>query len=100
MRIFPKSRDEWVALPLFPFKVWVVTAFPFYLLMQSLATAQHVRYGTGVFGERVIFGYMVSVLVLLLGALFQSIICERGAATRSAFYAVGSIILVVCVYRF
>jgi hypothetical protein len=100
MSMFPKTRDEWVALPLFPFKVWVLTAFPFYLFMRSWASAQHVRYGTGVFGENVIFGYMVSVVVLLLGAFIQGFVCNRGAALASVLYAVASIVLIFSVYHF
>jgi hypothetical protein len=95
MSIFPKTRDEWIALPLFPFKAWVVVAFPFYLAVHEYAAAQHVRYGTGGLGEAVIGGYMFSIIVLLLGALIQSIICSRGAATRTVLYAVASIILVL-----
>ncbi len=100
MSVLPKSRDEWIALPLFPFKAWVLAAFPFYLLVHSYAVAQHVPYGTGALGETVIGGYMLSVIVLLLGAVIQSIVCPRGAAMRTVLYAVASIILVFTVYRF
>jgi hypothetical protein len=40
------------------------------------------------------------VAVLLLGALVQGIFSSRGVATRTALYAVGSIILLFSVYRF
>ena len=100
MSILPKTRDDWIALTLFPFKAWVVIAFPLYLFFHSYAVAQHVRYGTGAFGEAVIGGYMFSVIVLLFGALIQSTVCRRGAATRTVLYAVASIILVFSVYRF
>jgi len=100
MSVLPKTRDQWIALPLFPFKAWVLVAFPFYLFVRSYAAAQHVRYGTGALGEAVNSGYMLSVVVLLMGAFIQSIVCTRGAATRTALYAVASIILVFSVYRF
>ena len=87
MNILPKTRDEWIA-------------FPFYLLVHSEAVAQHVRYGTGALGMAVITGYMLSVVVLLIGALIQSIICRRGAATRTLLYVVAAIILVFSVYQF
>ncbi len=99
MSILPKNRDGWIALPLFPFKAWVLLAFPFYLLWGACAHAQRVHYATGALGDAVIGGYILSVAVLLLGALVQSIFCSRGAATRTALYAVGSIILVFTVYR-
>jgi hypothetical protein len=100
MSIFPKTRDDWIALPLFPFKAWVVVAFPFYLFFRDYAASQHVRYGTGYLGETVFSGYMLSVVILLLGALVQSLICRRGMAMRTVLYAVASIILVFSVYRF
>jgi hypothetical protein len=101
MRALPKSRDEWVALPLFPFKAWVVTAWPFYLVFHAFSASQFsTRYNTGVLGEAVIGGYFLSVAVLLIGALIQSIVCGRGAAKRTLLYAIASIILVFSVYRF
>jgi hypothetical protein len=100
MSILPKTRDEWIALPLFPFKAWVVIAFPLYLCFHSYAVAEHVRYGTGAMGVAVIAGYMWSVVVLLLGALIQSIVCKCGAATRTVIYAIASIGLLFVVFRF
>jgi hypothetical protein len=100
MSVLPKTRDEWIALPLFPFKVWVLVAFPFYLFVHSYAVAQHVRFGVGTLGMPVISGYLLSVIVLLFGALIQSIVCSRGTATRTVLYAVGGIILVFGVNRF
>jgi hypothetical protein len=100
MTILPKSREGWIALPLFPFKAWVLLAFPFYLLFCSYAHAQHVGYGTGTLSDAVVGGYMLSVVVLLLGALLQSIVCSRGTATRTIVYAVASIILLFSAYRF
>ena len=101
MRTLPNSRDEWVALPLFPFKAWVVTAWPFYSVFNAFSASQFsTKYNTGVLGELVIGGYMLSVVVLLIGAFIQSIVCTRGAAARTALYAVASIILVFSVYRF
>jgi hypothetical protein len=100
LRVLPHARDEWIALPLFPFKAWVLIAFPFYLYFRSYAAAQHVRYGTGALVEAMIQGYMLSIPVLLLGALIQSIICKRGAAIRTALYALASIFLLFSIYRF
>ncbi len=100
MSILPKTRDGWIALPLFPFKAWVLLAFPLYLLWGAYARARQVRYATGALGDTVLGGYLLSVAVLLLGALVQSIFCSRGEATRTTVYAVGGIILVFSVYRF
>jgi len=100
MTFLPKTRDKWIALPLVPFKVWAVVAIPFYLLFHAYSVSQHVRYGTGELAEVVLCGYIFSVIVLLFGALVQSIICTRGEATRTIMYAVAGIILVFTFYRF
>lgn len=100
LTILPKSKDEWIALAVFPFKVWVLVALPFFTFFSAYVSAEHVRYGTTALGEAVISGYMLSILALLAGAVIQSIFCERGAATRTSLYAVASIVLVFTFYRF
>ena|ERR1035441_8491517 len=99
MSILPKTRDEWVGLLLFPFKAWVLIGYPLYFMFRSYV-AQHGMDGTRTLGQLVIGCYMLSVVALLIGALVQSIVCARGAATRTVMYVVGSVILVFCVYRF
>jgi len=98
MSIFPKSRDEWISLPLFPFKAWVVAAWPLYLLFSACVTGS--RHDIQLVGNCAIAGYFYSVPVLLLGALIQSIFCRRGLAARTALYAVSSIILIFVVWHF
>ncbi len=95
MHVFPKTSSEWLALPLFPFKAWVVTALPVYLLFGIYSASQvPTSYNTGVVASAVVAGYVLSAAALLLGALVQSIFCERGTATRTAAYAAAGIILV------
>jgi hypothetical protein len=93
MNPFPKTKDEWIALPLFPFKAWVVIAFPFYFFVGGYALGQYGRYGTGEFGMMAMPGYMVSVPVLSLGALIQCNFSERGEAAKTALYALAGITL-------
>ena len=92
MNVLPQTRDEWVALPLVPFKAWVLIAFPFYLCCRAYAIAHHLR-GTGI-GYTVFEGYVLSVAVLLFGAIVQSIACTRGAATRTTLFALLGIVLI------
>src|SRR2546428_11124583 len=40
---WPDERAPMSILPLFPFKAWVLVAFPFYLLFHSYSSGQHVR---------------------------------------------------------
>jgi|SRR6267142_6250759 len=100
MTIFPKSRDAWIALPLFPFKAWVIIAFPFYFFVGGYAFGQYTRHGTGEFGMMVEFGYMISVPVLLFAALIQRIFGQRREAAKSALYALAGITLGLNLYRF
>ena len=100
MTIFPKSRDEWIALPLFPFKAWVVVAFLFYFFVGGYAFGQYAGHGTGDFGLMVMFGYMISVPVLLLAALVQRIFGKRREAMCTALYAIAGLTLALNLYRF
>lgn len=100
LKTLPPSQDEWVALRLFPFKAWVLISFPFYLFFSSYSEIHRVQHAATELGEFVIGGYMLSILVLLFGALVQSIVWRRGAAARTILYVVGSICLVRMVYNF
>ncbi len=92
MSILPKTRDEWIAAPLLPFKAWVLLGYPLYFIFRSLV-AQRLAEGTGFW---VINGYVLSVGVLLIGALIQSIVCSRGAATRSILYVLVGVFILGC----
>ena len=92
MSIFPKTRDEWVAAPLLLFKAWVLFAYPLYFILRSFVT----RPVAGGMGFWVINGYVLSVGVLLIAALIQSIVCSRGAATRTILYVLVGIFILGC----
>jgi hypothetical protein len=84
--MFPKARDEWIALALFPFKAYVVVAFPFYILFDALTPRVFMEYSPTL--TAIFFGYVLCVPILLFGALLQSIVCSRGAATRTVLVVV------------
>jgi hypothetical protein len=92
MSIFPKTREEWIAAPLFPFKAWMLLGYPLYFIWRSCLGLR------GIMGiwQLVIDGYVLAIGALLLGALIQSIVCSRGAATRTILYVLGGIIILVC----
>jgi hypothetical protein len=92
MNIFPKTRDEWIAAPLFLFKAWVLLAYPLFFILRSFVAHR----AAGGMGFWVINGYVLSVGVLLMGALVQSIVCSRGAATRTILYVLGGIFILAC----
>lgn len=95
MNIFPKTRDEWIALPLFPFKAWVIIGFVFYLFARALVFGQYARHGTGEFGMMVMSGYVLSVPVLLVGALIQRNFSERREAEKTVLYALAAVALLL-----
>jgi len=92
MSIFPKTRDDWIAAPLLPFKAWVLLGYALFFILRPFVT-HRVAWGMGFW---VTNGYVLSVGVLLIGALVQSIVCSRGAATRTILYVLGAIIILAC----
>ncbi len=81
MRIIPNTRDEWVALVLFPFKAYVLMGFPVLVLIRAWfgrSVPSYVRYPEATYA--VCQGYLLCVVVFLLGATLQATICRRGSA--------------------
>jgi hypothetical protein len=82
MRIIPTTRDEWVALALFPFKAYVVMGLPVLAFMRAWfgrKVPSYVRFPEAT--HAVSEGYFLCVAIFLLGAAVQAIICRRGSAT-------------------
>ena len=92
MSILPKTRDEWIAVPLSPFKAWVLLAYPLYFIFREFVALRV----TGGLGFLVTNGYVLSIAALLVGALIQSIVCSRGAATRTIVYVLIGIFILGC----
>ncbi len=92
MNIFPKTRDDWIAAPLLPFKAWVLLAYPLYFILASFV-ARRAAMGMGFWVTQ---GYVLSVGALTIGALIQSIICSRGTATRTILYVLLGIVVLGC----
>jgi hypothetical protein len=92
MSILPKTRDEWIAAPLFPFKAWVLLGYPLYFILGSFV-ARRAAAGMGFW---VTNGYVLSVGALIIGALIQSIVCSRGTATRTILYVLLGVFILGC----
>jgi hypothetical protein len=86
MKICPATFDDWVALSLFPFKTYVFMAVPFLWschFFYSVFSGDHHRMrGSDAFFF-ILNGYLLSFLVLLIGALFQALFSNRGRATQT-----------------
>ena len=86
------TKDRWIALALYPFKAYVVMAFPFLeICFWCKAVFQPRFYG---YPEEAIsdvsMGYVLSLAALLHGAFLQAIVCRRWSwITTLVFVAVG-----------
>ena len=96
MKTLPDTTDGWIALVLFPFKTYVVAAFPFLLLCRWCKEMIQPRfYGYPEEATQCVStGYVLCVGVLLCGAAVQAIGCRPGSATRTvAFVLLGLLFL-------
>ena len=88
MQLLPRTKDERMALALFPFKAYVVMAFPLLTLFgawsASVIGTKANRGDTTV----VIFAlYLVCIAGLLLGALIQGLVGFKRAALQSLLFS-------------
>jgi hypothetical protein len=88
LRLLPVTSDEWAALLLFPFKVFVVVALPFLWLSCSLVQLIEPRLRYARFPEAIFVlseGYALCLGILLFGALLQALFSHRGRSTQTLF---------------
>lgn len=93
LRTFPSTTDEWVALSLFPFKLYVLMALPFLWLSCSLTRWVEPRFANWRFTEvtlNISEGYVLCLGILLFGALGQALGSHRGRSTQTVLvFALG-----------
>ena len=86
LRIFPNDSDAWVALPLFPFKLYVFMAAPFLWLARWIYGFFFPQFAYLRFPEAthaISQGYVLSLGILLIGALTQSLCSRRDRSTQT-----------------
>ncbi len=97
LRTFPSTPDAWVALVLFPFKVFVLMAIPFLWGYCSLMRwveprSAYLRFREATFAISGV--YILCLGILLLGALVQALFCHRGRSTQTVcVFVVGFILM-------
>ena len=88
LRAFPGTADEWGALFLFPFKLYVLMALPSLWLSRSVMHLVEPRFAYVRVPEATFAiseGYVLCLLVLLLGALMQALFSHRGRSSQTLF---------------
>lgn len=97
MRALPSIKPDWLALVLFPFKVYVMIGFPFLMLCRwakEIIQPQFYGYPEEAFSF-VSSGYLLSSFVLLSGAFLQFIFGRRSNATQTLLF-----LALACVFLF
>jgi hypothetical protein len=100
MKILPRTRDEWIALALLPFKAYAVVALPLFMVFHRFASVRidgrssdmHVFMGTYT-------GYLLRIAVLLFAAVVQAGICQRGAAARTLAFLGCAVLFLVFLFH-
>jgi hypothetical protein len=100
MKTFPSTKDEQLALVVFPFKVYIILAYPFLMVcikVRSLFEQPRFLYLLRNPAHEATYAvstvYFLCLVVLLVGALVQSICCQRGRALQTiGFFVVGCFI--------
>ena len=102
LKTFPESLDGWIALCLLPFKTYIMVTIPIiFISLKICARFYPLRRGTLESGGIFLEGYLLSFLVLLIGALLQALICRAGRATQTlGIFLLGIIYFFVLAGRF
>lgn len=86
MNICPTTADDWLALVFFPFKAYVLMAFPFLWVCHAIGTLYFSlapRLNNFAAAAPISAGYALCLPVLLIGALLQALISKQGRSTQT-----------------
>ncbi len=93
MRIFPKTKAEWIALVLFPFKAYILLAWPLLILFSVFFWHTLRLTGTGGSAFTVGEGYVLCIAVLLVGACIQYFVSGLLDSLITLGFAVAPVLL-------
>lgn len=104
MRVLPKTKDEWIALVVFPFKAYVAVVLPSYYIFRIFCPqpflGTNVTDGTS---DILLQYFLLCAPVLLIGAAIQLFVSGRRAAGRTlafaAFPALVLLLVLLSAYR-
>jgi hypothetical protein len=94
MRVFPSTKNEWLALVLFPFKAYVVIVWPFYFLFNIFYPQPLTIYlgnNTTVWNqtaERFLEAFGLCGPLLMLGLIIQLFARDEKSAIRTLMFAI------------
>jgi hypothetical protein len=85
MRLLPASRGNWLGLLLLPFKIFVPAGYLMVVLQRAILGYRHESNALTLF---VLNGYLLTFLVLTIGAMIQ----HRSGARRAYYFTCGFIV--------
>ncbi len=86
LKVCPGTVDDWFALVLFPFKVYVLIAVPFlwaWRALHAFFASDLVRISRADVLWPISAGFAACLAILLAGALLQALFSERGRSTQT-----------------
>jgi hypothetical protein len=90
MRALPSTKDEWIALTVFPFKAYVLMGLPLFRIIAFIFGSVEPWFGFSNVSLAIVIGFHVSVVALLLGFLVQMVFSTAARALHTlCFFAVG-----------
>jgi len=105
MRLFPSTKNEWIALALFPFKAYMVIVLPFYFLFNifyPLPLTVYLGNNTTVWNQTAEAFLRIFVLcgpLLILGFIIQLFVRDKKYAIRTLMFAIVPFII-FCFFLF
>jgi hypothetical protein len=94
MRILPNNEREWIALLLFPFKVYLVTAVVSWIIWR-IVNDDYIRGALAEATWRIALGYFICVCIFIIAAFIQFFIGLRNDALKSALFGIAAFIILI-----
>lgn len=95
MKLFPSSKDQQVALLLFPFKAYLVSFYPFYRIFRIFCPQPFLgtMVGDGTFDALTTIAYLC-VLALFIGGILQLFCGDWRSSLSSLAFAIVPVVVI------
>jgi hypothetical protein len=85
MHIMPTTKQEWGRFVIFPFKAYIIVAFPCFLLFDHTHDSLLSRYANT--ADTVAIAYLISGILLIIAGMIQKFVLKSRAASSSFVFA-------------